>query len=61
MFASATFPSVIGEVMMKQPLPLARQQVAIATDHSIKFIDSVGHYPEVADSKCVTKVLSFNL
>lgn len=49
-FATIAFPAIIHEVMMKCPLPLAGQQVAIATDHYTKFINSAGPYPKVADS-----------
>ena len=48
-FASVTVPGIISEVMMKCPLPLTGQHVAIATEHSIKFINSACHHPEVAD------------
>lgn len=48
-FASVTVSSIINEVMKKCLLPLTGQHVAIATEHSIKFIYSAGHYPEVAD------------
>ena len=48
-FASITVPSIISEVMMKRPLPLTGQHVAIAIEHSIQSINSAGHYPKVAD------------
>lgn len=55
-FASVTFPSIISEVMMKYPLPLTGQHVAIAIDHSKlhqsyrKFTNSASSYSKVADS-----------
>ena len=58
-FASVIFPSLISEVMMKCPLLLPGQHVAIATDHYIKFIKSAPCYAKVADGEYVSKVLSF--